>query len=111
MGFMKNMFNQAKEELGNSMSGGGGSSQKKASSSGPPPNATSWEKAASMLDGIVAQVVKVDPDGVDIVCFGGEELDWYRNIKNTKNLGEVVTDKGPEGVSKTKQNETARQGS
>ena len=34
------------------------------------------------------------------MCFGGEdEVDWYRNIKNTKGLEEIVTDKGPEGVS------------
>jgi Mg-chelatase subunit ChlD len=33
------------------------------------------------------------------VCFGGEEeVDWYRNIKNTKGLEELVTDKGPEGA-------------
>jgi len=33
------------------------------------------------------------------VCFGGEdEIDWYRNIKNTKGLEELVTDKGPEGT-------------
>ena len=52
------------------------------------------------LDKIVAQVVKVDPDGVDIVCFGGNEgADWYRNVKNTKKLEEMVNDKRPSGVS------------
>jgi len=53
------------------------------------------------LDKIVVQVVKVDPDGVDIVCFGGDEgADWYRNIKNTKNLEEMVSDKRPAGACK-----------
>jgi len=52
-----------------------------------------------MLDGIVSHVSRVDPDGVDIVCFGGKQNpDWYRNITNTKNLEAVVTDKPPGGV-------------
>merc|ERR1711959_754996 len=39
-----------------------------------------------------------DPDGVDIVCFGGEdEVEWYRNIKNTKGLEEMVASKRPNG--------------
>mmetsp|Transcript_54999 Transcript_54999/g.62239 ORF Transcript_54999/g.62239 Transcript_54999/m.62239 type:complete len:366 (-) Transcript_54999:185-1282(-) len=62
-------------------------------------NATPWEKSVAMLDGIVKHVSRVDPDGVDIVCFGGRQnIDWYRNITNTKNLEEVVTDKPPRGV-------------
>ena len=64
MGFMKNMFNKAQEEIGNSLkqsgtSGGGSSSG--SSQSAPVSNATNWEKSVSMLDGIVKQVVKVDP--------------------------------------------------
>ena len=67
MGFMKNMFNKAQEEIGNSLkqsgtSGGGSSSTSSGSSqSAPVSNATNWEKSVSMLDGIVKQVVKVDP--------------------------------------------------
>jgi len=101
MGFMKNMFNKAQEEIANSLkqSGTSGGTSSGSSQSAPVSNATNWEKSVSMLDGIVKQVVKVDPDGVDIVCFGGEdEVDWYRNIKNTKGLEEIVTDKGPEGA-------------
>merc|ERR1712224_736108 len=42
---------------------------------------------------------KVDPDGVDIVCFGGEdEVEWYRNVKNTKGLEEMVASKRPNGA-------------
>jgi len=96
MGFMKNMFANMEEEMGNLTA-----SQKKKPQrrvSGPPP--TRWEKAVVGLDKIVVQVVKVDPDGVDIVCFGGDEdADWYRNVKNTKNLEAMVTDKQPSGVS------------
>jgi len=97
MGFMKNMFNKAQEEIGNSLKQSGTGGNSGGQPTGPPP--TAWEKAVSMLDGIVTHVSKVDPDGVDIVCFGGEdEIDWYRNIKNTKGLEELVTDKGPEGT-------------
>jgi len=94
MGFLKNMFENLESELT--------SSQKKSSkasrrASGPPP--TRWEKAVIGLDSIVKTVVKVDPDGVDIVCFGGDEdADWYRNIKNTKNLEAMVSDKRPSGA-------------
>merc|ERR1712238_278762 len=65
--------------------------------SGPPP--TRWEKAVIGLDSIVTQVVKVDPDGVDIVCVGGDEdADWYRNVKHTKHLEAMVSDKRPKGA-------------
>jgi len=90
---LKNMFSQLESELDNLTS-----SQKKAQrrASGNPP--TRWEKAVIGLDRIVAQVVKVDPDGVDIVCFGGDEdADWYRNVKNTKKLEQMVNDKRPSG--------------
>eukprot|EP00536_Pseudo-nitzschia_multiseries_P000530 jgi/Psemu1/178805/e_gw1.6.148.1 len=64
--------------------------------SGAPP--TRWERAVIALDQVVVQVVKVDPDGVDIVCFGGDESpDWYRNVKSTKGLEQMVNDKQPEG--------------
>jgi len=96
MGFLKNMFNNLEEELSSSTKSKSGKSSRRAS--GPPP--TRWEKAVIGLDSIVTQVVKVDPDGVDIVCFGGDEdADWYRNVKNTKNLEAMVSDKRPKGVS------------
>jgi hypothetical protein len=98
MGFMKNMFAKLEEEVGSSLSTSQSSSGGKATrrASGPPP--TRWEKAVVSMDKIVVQVVKVDPDGVDIVCFGGEEdADWYRNIKKTKHIEEMVNDKRPSG--------------
>ena len=62
MGFMKNMFNKAQEEIGNSLKQSGTSGTSSGSSlSAPVSNATNWDKSASMLDGIVKQVVKVDP--------------------------------------------------
>jgi|UniRef100_A0A7S0Y7D8 hypothetical protein len=104
MGFMKNMFAQLEKEVGKALneqvgsSGSSGSSKKKKPkrhSGGP---ATRWEKAVVSLDKIITQVVKVDPDGVDIVCFGGEgDAQWYRNIKDTKNIEEMVNDKRPRG--------------
>jgi len=95
MGFLKNMFNNLEEELSSSTKSKSGKSSRRAS--GPPP--TRWEKAVIGLDSIVTQVVKVDPDGVDIVCFGGDEdADWYRNVKNTKNLEAMVSDKRPKGA-------------
>jgi len=95
MGFMKNMFAKLEEEVGDLTASQKQKAPRRAS--GPPP--TRWEKAVVGLDKIVVQVVKVDPDGVDIVCFGGdEEPEWYRNIKNTKNLEEMVSDKRPSGA-------------
>jgi len=91
---MKNMFNSVTAPPGGG--GGGGAEEQDVS---PDHTATPWEKSVAMLDGIVSHVSKVDPDGVDIVCFGGRQnVDWYRNITNTKNLEEVVTDKPPRGV-------------
>lgn len=102
MGFMKNMFAQLEKEVGKALNEQLGSSTSSSSSkknkrhsSGP---ATRWEKAVVSLDKIITQVVKVDPDGVDIVCFGGEDdAQWYRNIKSTKNIEEMVNDKRPRG--------------
>lgn len=97
MGFMKNMFAQLEKEVGNVLAQStGDSSSKPEKKSGAPP--TRWEKAVVGLDKIVVQVIKVDPDGIDVVCFGGDdEPEWYRNIKNTKGLEEMVTDKSPGG--------------
>ena len=99
MGFMKNMFANLQEEVGgNSVSTSQSSGKATRRASGPPP--TRWEKAVVSMDKIVVQVVKVDPDGVDIVCFGGDDdADWYRNIKKTKHIEAMVNDKRPSGVS------------
>jgi hypothetical protein len=108
MGFMKNMFKTLEkelegtglqEQLAGAMGGKMGGSSKPSEHSGGP--ATRWEKAVVSLDKIVSQVVKVDPDGVDIVCFGGEsDAQWYRNIKQTQGIEEMVNDKRPRGVSR-----------
>jgi len=105
MGFMKNMFKTLEkelegtgfqEQLAGAMGGKMGGSSKPSKHSGGP--ATRWEKAVVSLDKIVSQVVKVDPDGVDIVCFGGEsDAQWYRNIKQTQGIEEMVNDKRPRG--------------
>ena len=101
MGFMKNLFAKLEEEVGNSLSKSATSTSSKAQrrASGPPP--TRWEKAVLGLDKIVVQVVKVDPDGVYIVCVGSEGgIEGYRNIKKTKGLEDIVDGKTPSGVSK-----------
>ena len=104
MGFMKNMFDSVKAEAEKAAAsaggGGGGGGTAQHQDDDHNPAATPWEKSVAMLDGIVSHVSRVDPDGVDIVCFGGKQNpDWYRNITNTKNLEAVVTDKPPGGVS------------
>jgi len=94
MGFLKNMFENLEEELSSSQKKSGKASRR---ASGPPP--TRWEKAVIALSSVTTQVVKVDPDGVDIVCFGGDEdADWYRNVKHTKHLEAMVSDKRPKGA-------------
>mmetsp|Transcript_14690 Transcript_14690/g.17038 ORF Transcript_14690/g.17038 Transcript_14690/m.17038 type:complete len:400 (+) Transcript_14690:51-1250(+) len=94
MGFLKNMFENLEEELSSSQKKSGKASRR---ASGPPP--TRWEKAVIALSSVTTQVVKVDPDGVDIVCFGGDDdADWYRNVKHTKHLEEMVSDKRPKGA-------------
>ena len=65
-------------------------------------NPTRWEKATVGLAGMVKQVSKVDPDGLDIVCFGGStdpnaKLSVYRNVKNLKDIEKMVTSKLPSG--------------
>ena len=73
-------------------------------------NPTRWEKAVMGLHGMVKQVSKVDPDGLDIVCFGGRDenstpskssksskISVYRNVKNAKDVEKMVTSKLPSG--------------
>ena len=72
-----------------------------------PTTVTLYDRAVLALEQVVETVVKVDPNGVDILCFGGEDdddedddegnLDWYRHIKTTKGLRGIVTDKQPAG--------------
>lgn len=101
MGFMKNMFATLESEINSALSESQKSSttstKAKKRISGTPP--TRYERAVVGLDKILAQVTKVDPDGVDIVCFGGNESpDWYRNVKNTKGLESIVNEKPPRGA-------------
>ncbi len=66
-------------------------------------NPTRWEKAVVSLHGMVKQVSKVDPDGLDIVCFGGTEtgkISLYSNVKNIKDIEKMVTSKLPSGPCK-----------
>jgi len=103
MGLFKAMFETLEKEVTKAVSehvDGGKKKKKKKKdgrdSGGPP---TRWEKAVIGLDKIVSQVVKVDPDGVDVVCFGGNaDPVWYRNIKNTKGLEEMVNTERPKGA-------------
>mmetsp|Transcript_27551 Transcript_27551/g.60641 ORF Transcript_27551/g.60641 Transcript_27551/m.60641 type:complete len:399 (-) Transcript_27551:252-1448(-) len=93
MGFMKNMFAALEAEVTKTLNTGEDTSTK--TSNAPP---TRWERAVVALNSIIVQVTKVDPDGVDLVCFGSDESpDWYRNLKNTKGLEAMVNDKQPSG--------------
>lgn len=102
MGLFKSMFATLEQEVKKAINDDGSSGKKKkkkqrGKSSGGPP--TRWEKAVISLDKIVTQVVKVDPDGIDLVCFGGNgDPEWYRNIKNTKGLEEMVNSERPRGA-------------
>jgi len=60
---------------------------------------TRWEKAIFGLNGIVNQVAKIDPNGIDVVCFPGSSgsVDVYRNLKDTSNLEDLVNTKEPSG--------------
>jgi len=67
-------------------------------------NPTRWEKAVLAMHGMVKQVSKVDPDGLDIVCFGGgkddsskSSISIYRNVKNVKDVEKMVTSRLPSG--------------
>jgi len=100
MGF-KNMFAQLEEALESSIASKSTSSSTKTREAVSSNNqqSTRYEKAVIGLDNIFNTVVKVDPDGIDIVCFGGEEeAEWYRNVKNTKGLEEIVNSKRPSGA-------------
>jgi len=60
-------------------------------------------QAVTSLNSIVTQVAKIDPDGVDVVCFpgsggeGGLSYDIYRNLKDATGLEDIVTAVEPKG--------------
>jgi hypothetical protein len=59
---------------------------------------TRWEKAVMSLNSIVSQVSKFDPDGVDVICFGGsQQPDIYRYVKDIKSIESTITSKYPSG--------------
>lgn len=100
MGFKK-LFAQLEKEVTKAVESGAiGNLAAGAGSSKPAlsENATRWEKAVVAASGIASQVSRVDPDGIDIVCFGGDDgAQWYRNVKSTKGIEEMVNDKRPRG--------------
>lgn len=62
---------------------------------------TRWEKAVMCLNGIIHQVVKIDPDGVDVYCFpgvGGDgTVDDYLHIKGPEGVEKLVNTREPGG--------------
>lgn len=71
--------------------------------------ATRWEKAVVATNAIVGEVTNFDPDGVEIICVGGdspdgsldisgaEEIEWHEGIKDTKGLEATITTREPGG--------------
>jgi len=95
MGFLKNMFKELEKQIDTIEEPEKNKSSRRQSGG----KATRWEKACVALDGVVKQVVKVDPNGIDIVCFGGDEDPvWHRNIKSTKGVEELVNEEKPSGA-------------
>mmetsp|Transcript_28283 Transcript_28283/g.60721 ORF Transcript_28283/g.60721 Transcript_28283/m.60721 type:complete len:415 (-) Transcript_28283:172-1416(-) len=86
---------------------GTGAVEETSAKASKPPNTgvppTRWEKAVMSLNSIVTTVAKIDPDGVDIVCFpgsggeGGFSYDIYRNIRDANGLEDLVTAVEPKG--------------
>jgi len=93
MGFFKSLLKKGEEKLKEHEAKKGSQTATK----GDPP--TCWEKAVIGLNGIVNQVAKIDPNGIDVVCFPGisDNVDIYRNLKDTSNLEDLVTAKEPGG--------------
>ena len=67
-------------------------------------NATRWEKTVVATDSVVGQVANFDPDGVEIVCVGGDEslktydeIEWHEGIQDTKGLEDTITKREPGG--------------
>jgi len=74
--------------------------------------ATRWEKTVVAADLIVSEVAYFDPDGVEVVCVGGEspdgfldasddgpdeQIDWHKGIKDTEGLESTITSRVPGG--------------
>jgi hypothetical protein len=98
MGLFKTMFKEIKKQGEAVLAEKAGIAPPTSDPNNPP---TRWEKAVVALNGVVAQVAQIDPDGVDVVCFGGDgEPDIYRNIKDIKGLEAMVTAKQPAGACK-----------
>jgi hypothetical protein len=99
MGFMKNTFTKLQSKAEEALDKANNSDDTSiASDPAPDSTASNWEKAVADLDVIVTEVSKIAPDGVDIVCVGGEEeTEWHRNIKNAKGLEALVTKEEPSG--------------
>lgn len=107
MGFgslLKMVEGKAKEEAQKYLN----KDKEKASDATPPKSdpdnpPTRWEKAVFAMNGIVAQISQIDPDGVDVVCFpgsggeGGTAYDITRNVTNTEGLEAMVTAHPPRG--------------
>lgn len=93
----KSMFNEAKKQGEAMMNKDNEVEPPKMDPKNPP---TRWEKAVVGMNGIVAQVSKIDPDGVDVVCFSGtgdDATEWHRNIKDMTGLEAAVNAKAPGG--------------
>lgn len=72
-------------------------------------NPTRWEKCVVAVTQIVTQVGDMDPDGLDIVCFGGTDdgefdegtdkakISVFRSVNNARDIEEMVTSKLPSG--------------
>ena len=96
----KKMFNEAKKHAEATLNKGDSNNNAEPPKFDPENPPTRWEKAVVGMNGIVAQVAKIDPDGVDVVCFSGtgdDAAEWHRNIKDMKGLEELVTAKEPSG--------------
>ena len=64
-------------------------------------NVTRWEKAAVAIDSVVEQVTQFDPDGVEIVCVGGDrkndKIEWHEGNTDTQGLEDTITQIDPGG--------------
>lgn len=118
MGLFKKIFKKVEEEAkkqadkilnpdgDESSSSAPQSQQAKPPSFDPANPPTRWEKAVVALNGVVAQVAKVDHDGVDLICFpgsgddteGGSDYDIYRNVRDATGIEEMVNARPPGGL-------------
>jgi hypothetical protein len=101
MGWLTKMMNKAEAKLEKELNKATGKQSATEPPKFDPENPpTRWEKATIGLNGIVSQVAKIDPDGIDVFCFpgaGGTDFDVYRNLKDTEGLKDLVTKTEPSG--------------